>query len=211
MFMEQEENMFHNALLSCLRCVLELPLRLKRSYKFSKFSRCACIGENLMITAKSNCDAEKRGLIQIGDNCEICGRLESQGEGRITIGDNTGVYNDSVIGSVNSIEIGSCVLISNHVHIYDNNNHPISPKLRREICMNGFRGEIRRWTMSESKPIVIEDNVWVGEYAAIMKGVTVGRGSIVAAHAVVTKDVPPYTIAAGNPARVVKTIENDEE
>ena len=55
--------------------------------------------------------------------------------------------------------------------------------------------------------MVIEDNVWIGQYSTVLKGVTIGRGSIVATKAVVTKDVPPYSIVAGNPAKVVKYIE----
>lgn len=54
------------------------------------------------------------------------------------------------------------------------------------------------------KDVVIEDGVWVGCYAIILKGVTVGRGAVVAAGAVVTKDVPPYAIVGGNPAKVIK-------
>ena len=60
--------------------------------------------------------------------------------------------------------------------------------------------------LSEHAPVIIEDNVWVGEFAAILKGVTVGKGSIIGSHSVVTKDVPPYSIAVGNPARIVRTI-----
>ena len=75
------------------------------------------------------------------------------------------------------------------------------------MCVNGFDGDAWRWKHSESKPIEIKDNVWIGEYSAILKGVTVGEGSIVASHAVVTKDVPPYSIVAGNPADVVKKLE----
>ena len=57
-----------------------------------------------------------------------------------------------------------------------------------------------------SKDIVIEDNVWIGMYCFIGKGVTIGEGSIVARQSVIMKDVPPYSIVAGNPARVVKTL-----
>ena len=55
-------------------------------------------------------------------------------------------------------------------------------------------------------PIVIEDNVWIGKRAAILKGVHIGKGSIIGLGAIVTKDVPPYCIVAGNPARIVKTL-----
>ncbi|WP_199520746.1 DapH/DapD/GlmU-related protein [Pseudomonas lactis] len=54
--------------------------------------------------------------------------------------------------------------------------------------------------------MVIEDDVWIGEKVAILKGVTVGKGSVIGAGAVVTKDVPPYSVAAGIPARILKTL-----
>lgn len=77
------------------------------------------------------------------------------------------------------------------------------------MCMAGFDGDDWKWKHAVSAPIVIEDNVWIGEYAAVLKGVTIGTGAIVASHAVVTKDVPPYTIVAGNPARVVKELDHE--
>ena len=103
---------------------------LKCIIKSKKFKRYAQIGKSLSICSISNCDAEKPGLIKIGDYCTIRGRLESQGEGRIQIGSYTGIFDKSVIGSVSDITIGSYVMISNHVHIYDNNNHPVSPVVR---------------------------------------------------------------------------------
>ena len=75
------------------------------------------------------------------------------------------------------------------------------------MTVEGFHTPAWRWENSEHAPIVIGDNVWIGEYSAILKGVTIGEGSIVASHSVVTKDVPPYTIVAGNPARIVKHLE----
>lgn len=187
-----------------------IPERMKQRVKLRRFYRIAEVGANLNVCSRANCVADGPGRIRIGDDCRVYGMLHSQGEGRISIGNRTCIYERSEIGSVNSIRIGSCVIISNHVHIYDNNNHPTSPKTRREMCQNGFEGEAWRWTHADAAPIVIEDNVWIGEYAAVLKGVTIGTGAIVASHAVVTKDVPPYTIVAGNPAKIVKEIENDE-
>ena len=183
-----------------------LPVRIKRHFKMKKFRKYAKIGENLNICVRSNCTADSPGHIQVGDHCRIYGALHSQDEGTITIGDHTCIYERSIIGSVCSVQIGSCVMISNHVHIFDNNNHPVSPAKRHEMCVGGFEGEPWRWHHSAAAPVVIEDDVWIGEYAAVMKGVTIGKGAVVAAHAVVTKDVPPCTIVAGNPARVVKEI-----
>ncbi len=191
-----------------LRSLRNIPYQVKRRYKYLVFRRHAEFGENLDLCAGSNCSAEQPGTITIGDHCRIYGRLQTQGNGEIRIGNHCCIYLDTVIGSVESIRIGDCVIISNHVHIYDNNNHPTDPQVRRQMCMAGFDGEDWKWTRSQSAPIVIEDNVWIGEYAAVMKGVTIGEGAVVASHAVVTKDVPPYTIVAGNPAKVVKEIDN---
>ena len=100
-------------------------------------------------------------------------------------------------------------MISNDVKIYDNNNHPISPAKRMEMSLGGFSNDNWSWKHASSAPVIIEDNVWIGQFATILKGVTIGKGSIVATRAVVTKDVPPYTIVAGNPAKVVKKIDID--
>lgn len=183
---------------------------VKRYYKRRQFARYAVCERDLDVGIRSNCAAEAEGCIHIGKHCRVYGRLESQGRGRIAIGDHTCIYERTVIGSVESISIGNCVVISNHVHIYDNNNHPTAPSVRHRMCVDGFDGDPWKWQHAASAPIVIEDDVWIGEYAAIMKGVTVGKGAIVAAHAVVTKDVPAYTIVAGNPAKVVKELGIDE-
>lgn len=195
-------------LLTKLKSLLTLAW-LKKRDKLSHFRKCARFGENLDICHRSDCFAERSGSIIIGDNCRIFGRLQTQDGGEIRIGNNSCIYLDTIIGSVSNIRIGDCVIISNHVHIYDSNNHPTDPEIRRKMCLEGFDGDVWKWKHSASSPIVIEDNVWVGEYAAILKGVTIGTGAIVASHAVVTKDVPPYTIVAGNPARVVKEIPHE--
>ena len=88
-------------------------------------------------------------------------------------------------------------------------NFDVTANLLREL--NGFSNDNWSWKHAESAPVVIEDNVWIGQYSTILKGVTIGKGAIVATRAVVTKDVPPYTIVAGNPAKVVKKIQYEEE
>ena len=185
--------------------------QLKKYYKRKKFQKYARIHQDLSLCARSDCWADKPGRITIGAGCEIFGTLYSMGDGRISIGNHTCIYERSIIGSVNNIEIGNCVIISNQVHIYDNNNHPTDPAVREKMCMEGFHTDAWRWTHSDSKPITIEDNVWIGENAVILKGIRIGRGSIIACNAVVTKDVPPYTIAAGNPARIVKDIPHEDQ
>nr|WP_306798988.1 DapH/DapD/GlmU-related protein [Clostridium perfringens] len=77
------------------------------------------------------------------------------------------------------------------------------------MSLSGFYNNNWEWTNSINSPIIIEDNVWIGEFVRIMKGVTIGEGSIVGANAVVTKDVQPYTVVAGNPARIVKSLKKE--
>ena len=180
---------------------------LKKQIKAKKFKDNALIGKNFKIYACSNCFSDNKENIKIGDNCEIAGTLYSMDDGKITIGNYTEIREASFVGSVEDIKIGDYVIISNHVKIYDNNNHPTDPETRKQMCINGFHGEAWRWTYAEHKPVVIENNVWIGEGTTILKGVTIGEGSIIGCNSVVTKDVPPYCIAAGNPAKVVKKLE----
>lgn|GEM_PF-809627 len=89
----------------------------------------------------------------------------------------------------NKIEIGNNCTFGRHVSILDSDFHVI--KEGNKI-------------LNPSKPVIIADNVWIGHNAIILKGVTVGEGAVVAAGSVVTKDVPPHSIVAGNPAKVIK-------
>lgn len=179
---------------------------LKRKYKRRSFQKNALLGENFSCGPTSNCQnlSGDRSRIQIGPNCEILGSLQVSNHGKLTIGAYTTIRADSVIGAEEEIVIGDHVIISHHVTIFDNNNHPTDPDMRIQLCESGFSSPLWRWEHSAHQPVRIGANVWIGQNCTILKGVTVGEGSIIAASAVVTKDVPPYCIAAGNPARIVK-------
>jgi len=124
--------------------------------------------------------------------------------GSIQFGDWCYFGPNSKIWSMESVRIGNRVTISHGVHIFDNNSHSISAEQRhlrfQELMKYGRHLEPEP---VKSKPIIIEDDVWIGFNAAVMKGVRIGRGAIVAACAVVTHDVAPFTIVAGNPAKPV--------
>ena len=162
---------------------------------------------DLVVRFTSHCTAQNKYDIVIGKRCEIKGQLFSFEGGKILIGNNVFMNYNSFIGSMEAVTIGNDVIIATNVRIFDNNNHPRSPTQREMMSHNDFYGELWTWKYAEHKPVVIGDNVWIGEFSAILKGVTIGKGSIVASHSVVTKDVPPYVIVAGNPARVVKRLE----
>lgn len=100
------------------------------------------------------------------------------------------------------LEIGHDALIANGVMVYDFDAHPYDPISRQNEDVIGS---------PNVKPVSIGAHTWVGARAIILKGVSIGEGAIVAAGSVVTKDVAPYTIVAGNPAREVKRIGADEQ
>lgn len=112
---------------------------------------------------------------------------------RILIGDDTWVGKNCSIAAINKVEIGKHVLFAGHVHItdhshgYEDTSQPITPQ--KLLCKG---------------PVIIEDDCWLGFSCEILSGVHIGKHCIVAARSVVTKDVPPYSIVAGNPARIVK-------
>lgn len=113
---------------------------------------------------------------------------------RITIGDNCRIVG-GCLHAWSSITVGNNCLIAGNTQIMDSNAHKTS-MLDPDNRIN---------TKDEPRPIVIEDNVWVGANCFILKGVRIGKGSVVGAGSVVSEDVPPNSIVLGNPARVIKS------
>jgi acetyltransferase-like isoleucine patch superfamily enzyme len=150
-------------------------------------------------------DGSDKNDILVGDHAMISGGLVSENHGKIVLGAYTYLRESSIIGSVKSVVIGDYTSIADFVVIMDNNNHPINPEDRRIKSASKKGSYYRKWRHSEANEIIIGCNVWIGSFARVCKGVTVGDNAIIAANAVVTKDVPPNTIVAGNPAKVVKT------
>lgn len=108
----------------------------------------------------------------------------------VEIGDKSYINHDSEIRCRERITIGNNVSIAYNVLLQDSDYHTTYDD----------NGNPKPQTL----PVVIEDNVWIGANAIILKGVTVGEGTIVAAGSVVTKSVPPYSLVGGNPARIIK-------
>lgn len=193
-------------LVRTIRKILDTPKVLYKKCIFKKNAK--IVGMDHTFGKTSNCingSGDKNNIV-IGENCEIEGCLVTQNEGKISIGKNTTIRYNSIIGAVENVCIGDYVIISNNVTIYDNNNHPTGIKERKNMSLSGFHSELWKWKYSEHKPIIIGDNVWIGEKATILKGVSIGEGAIVASNAVVTHDVEARSIVAGNPARDVKKI-----
>lgn len=141
--------------------------------------------------------------VQIGARCVLEAYTEFQPASQtftphVVIGDGCKIGTDSHISSINSVILGKHVRCGRKIFITDN-AHGASQRDLLDMPPN-------MRPLYSKGPVIIEDNVWIGEYAAILPNVTIGQGSIVAAHAVVTKDVPPYSVVGGNPAKVIKCL-----
>ena len=130
--------------------------------------------------------------------------------GHISIGKDCYIGEGARIWSASAINIGNYVLISHSVNIHDTNSHSLNPMHRRQefAALTGTLPETEMPPVS-TKPIVIGDDVWIGFNATLMKGVTIGKGAIVAAGSFVTKDVSPYTLVVGNPAYELRKLDHD--
>lgn len=161
--------------------------------------------------------------IKVGDNFTAykCCQISAWGNGRVTIGNNCSFGSRTKIDCRERVEIGNYVLISWDVAMADFEGHPIDTEERAKEMEYSKRmlwpqfgnkkekGKTPYVATFKSKPIVIEDKVWIGARVMILKGVRIGYGSIVAAGAIVAKDIPPFSVAAGNPAVVVKELQKE--
>jgi acetyltransferase-like isoleucine patch superfamily enzyme len=110
-----------------------------------------------------------------------------------------------MIAVAEEVEIGSYVLIAWGCCIVDHNSHSLDWRLRKDDTL-GWIHDRKEWAHVKIKPIRIGDHAWIGFNSIILKGVTIGEGAVVAAGSVVTKDVPPFAVVAGNPARVIREL-----
>lgn len=120
----------------------------------------------------------------------------------IKVGENVQINDDVHIAAVESVEIGDDVLIASKVFITDHNHGNYNGN---EIQDSPLSSPNSRRIYTDA--VKIEKNVWLGEFVCVLQGVTIGEGSIIGAMSVVTKSIPPYSIAIGSPAKVIKTFD----
>jgi acetyltransferase-like isoleucine patch superfamily enzyme len=168
------------------------------------------IGLNTEIYGKVDIRSDG-ATVGIGNDCLIYGLLALEtSTSSIAIGNNVFVGGGTIIDSACSIEIGNNVLISYQAILQDSDNHSSKINLRKKDNKDWKERSAHDWEVTPQKRIKISDGVWIGARAIVLKGVTIGEGAIVGAGAIVTKDVPPWTIVAGNPARIIREIPPDE-
>jgi acetyltransferase-like isoleucine patch superfamily enzyme len=152
------------------------------------FLRSVDVGATPLVWGKPTIEASN---LFIGDEFLLYSKLRTTriaGKGLIRIGNRVFINHGSTITARESVMIGNDVALAEDVFVLDSGGHGIEG------------GPV------EAKPVVIENGVWIGMRSIILPGVTVGHRSIVAAGSVVTKDVPPESVVAGNPARHVRDL-----
>lgn len=191
-------------------CVLFSSLCLR--FKLSCFG--CRFGKNLTTDGVTILRIGRRGALSFGDDCHFNSRLKSNlvgrttpvildchGDGRIQFGNHCGC-SFVVISSRNEIVIGDHVKIGGNVRIFDHDYHSLNYLDRRDR-----RNDEQNL---QSRPVNIGSDVFIGTNAVILKGVTIGDRAVIGAGAVVTHNVPADEIWAGNPARFVKRLNNDQ-
>ncbi len=164
------------------------------------------VGRSVTLEDDVKIDALSRDGVHLGDSVSIgrfsviecTGILRNLGKG-FWIGDYSNLGDYNFVGAAGGVRIGSHVLIGQNVRFHSE-NHVFE---RKDVLIQ------EQGVTNEG--IVVEDDVWLGSGAVILDGVTIGRGAVVAAGSVVTRDVPPYAVVGGAPARVLKFRGDDED
>ncbi len=147
----------------------------------------------------------------VGDNSIVNGNYIFEKEtGKITIGSRVFIGGGMFI-CIENIEIGNDVMFSWGCTVADNNSHSLISSERKDDVKDWKKGidenkigYYKNWDNVKHGPVIIKDMAWIGFNSIILKGVTIGKGAVVAAGSVVTKDVPDFAVVAGNPAKIIK-------
>ncbi|MGX6605982.1 acyltransferase [Micromonosporaceae bacterium Da 78-11] len=162
--------------------------RIKRAWYRLRYPRLT-LGQDVQIRGRIRL---RRGVtVTIGDRCRLNKLVRFAGPGVVAVGPQT-LLNGSWIGCWTTVTIGAGSLLSD-CEMVDNTFHNLDPARRHDSAGPGTRA-----------PIVVGENVWIGAGALVLKGVTIGRDSVVGAATVVRADVPERVVVIGNPQQIVK-------
>lgn len=202
--------------------MIGLIVNLIKKYKLKcimkKYKKNIDIGNNTIFlpSASINIFMKKEySFLDIGDNSVIGSNFTFEtSEGYIKVGSRTYIGGGTNLISRDKIVIGDDVIIAWGCYIYDHNSHSVYWN-ERELDIRRYSEAYlakqstyanKDWKVVKKAPIIIKDKVWIGFESVILKGVVIGEGAVIAARSVVTKDVEPWTVVAGNPAKVVKRL-----
>lgn len=182
-----------------------LPEAHEAAAVWRRFQACATISEDCQLGLMAWCTGTPP-QIRIGSRTICRGILLcDSGEGAIDIGELAYVGDDVIISTRESIRIGARTLIAHGTQIFDNDAHPTDARERHADYLSLLAGKPRSKAIGAA-PVVIGEDCWLGVNSIVLKGVTIGPRSVVAAGSVVIGDVAADCVVAGNPARVVRSL-----
>lgn len=163
-------------------CGFKSPVNFILGAQYFKIGNKTVFGKFVILTAWDNYKGEKfKPEVTIGEGCNFGDYLHLTCAHTIQIG--------------NNVLTGRWVTISDNSHgNTDFENLQVSPS-ERKLSIKG--------------PVIIGNNVWIGDKATILSGVSIGEGSVIGANSVITKSIPPYSVVAGNPAKIIKILRNE--
>lgn len=183
------------------------PSKIAKQIEWNYYKkRLANIGKNSQIG--QNFSIINPDGISIGDNfsggCDIAlwswNAVNIKGDDcKLIIKNNVSITDRCIISAANRIEIGNGCLLGRDTFITDNSHG-------ENISINELNISPHERNIFSKGPVIIGDNVWTGKNVCIMPNVKIGNGAIIVANSVVTHNIPPYSVAVGSPAKVIKTI-----
>jgi acetyltransferase-like isoleucine patch superfamily enzyme len=172
---------------------------------WKRFRACATIPGDCLLGAMAWCSGTPK-QIKLGSRTICRGILLCDGGlGLIEIGDLVYIGDDVIISTRERIRIGARTMVAHGVQIFDNDSHPVDARDRHADYLNLIEGRPRAHFIA-SAPVEIGEDCWIGANSIVLKGVKIGDRSVVAAGSVVTVEIGEDCVAAGNPARIVRSL-----
>lgn len=144
--------------------------------------------------------------VEIGSDCYLLGNITIYSDkAKVKIGDRVFIGPNTTIFCYEGVEIQDDVMFSWGCTIIDTNSHSLKSEERKNDVSDWKKGwQYKDWSVVESGRVLVEKKSWIGFNSILMKGITVGEGTIIAAGSVVTKSTEPYSVVGGNPATFIK-------
>jgi acetyltransferase-like isoleucine patch superfamily enzyme len=195
------------------REIVDRILRRKAAAQMKTFMQLASDVDGALINITVRKPVAGKKFLLVGEGSVVEARFVFEREqGEVNIGSNTFIGGSTII-CAEKINIGNNVLVSWGCTIIDNDAHSLHWENRRDDVIDWKRGlsenkpgHYKHWKDVTTAEVSIGDKAWIGFNAIILKGVVIGEGAVVGAGSVVTRNVPAYTLVAGNPAAVIKEL-----
>lgn len=189
---------------------------IKKNSKFIQYGKDVLFEDTFRLRLDN--PLKDKTYVKVGNSCILGGNIIFESaEGCLTIGDRTQLSGGCTIICRTDTVIGNDVIIAGGTTLYNHDSHSIFWSQRKDdvcqqlkdVALGNHPLKTKNWEHVKAASIVIGDKAWIGRDVLILKGVKIGEGAVIGAGSVVTHDVGDYMLAAGNPAREIRSIKED--